>query len=147
MRPLRIAAFVMLLIAFIDGVMELVEYFADASLWQVLLSVGILVLIVDLLFDPQSFLGRYFQKYTEWLLEKLKNMLRFTKATTVGSGVMEKEQPKQQKEAPASSSGSKAEAQAGGSESDSSQQQADQKHWAERNDPPEKMRLADDESV
>ena len=92
MNSLRTAAVVMFAIAAIDAVIDGVEYLAGrltgsdpANLWPVLVGTGIALIIVELLSDKRSFLGRKCHDGLEWIGAKLRRMLDFTAATTFGS--------------------------------------------------------------
>lgn len=98
MSALRTAAVVMFAIAAVDAAIDGIEALADmipgtegVNLWPVLLWTGAAVIILDLIVDRRTFIGRICYDIMEWLAAKVRGMLAFTRATTIGSGAVVEE--------------------------------------------------------
>jgi hypothetical protein len=94
MSPLRTAALVLLLIAALDGVINLVERITHSNLWPVALGISIVLAVVDLVFDRRTILGERCHGILEKVGEKIRGMLAFVAATTFGSGVVKEKRKK-----------------------------------------------------
>jgi len=91
MRPLRTAALVMVAIAAVDGLIDGVEYLATANLWPVMLLTGLAVLIVDMLFDKRTAIGRLWNRLLEWIAAGCKSFIDWNRSVLFGSGEVKEE--------------------------------------------------------
>ena len=78
MRALRTAALVMLGIAAVDGILDGVERLVAkltdrpaVNLWPILLSIGLVVLVVDLLIEYRTSVGNCCRETVAWIQSKL----------------------------------------------------------------------------
>ena len=78
MRALRTAALVMLGIAAVDGILDGVEYLiarltdgSAVNVWPILLCIGLAVLVVDLLIEHRTSVGKCCRETGAWIQSKL----------------------------------------------------------------------------
>ncbi len=91
MRPLRTAAFVMLMIAAIDGIIDLIEKLAVADLWKVMAGTGLAVLLIDMVLDKKCAVGRMSHRIFDWVAAQVRSFIDWTAATAFGGGVVKKQ--------------------------------------------------------
>jgi hypothetical protein len=104
MKALRATALVMFTLAAIDFTIYAVKAVVNSltgsniqNLFPILLALGVLAIVLDLMMDKNTFVGRHTHNLLEKLLEKLRGMLAFIGATTFGTGVVKEESPKKEK--------------------------------------------------